>query len=70
MFRKKNRSGFARRRVLVDTSTLIDGRILAVAKTGFLGDELVVSRSVLGELQMLADGGDGEKRARARFGWM
>lgn len=69
MFKKKAKAnGAARRRVLVDTSTLIDGRILAVAKTGFIGDELVISRSVLGELQLLADGGDGEKRARARFG--
>ena len=31
----------ARRRVFVDTSALMDGRILAVAKAGFLGDELL-----------------------------
>lgn len=57
-----------RRQVLVDTSTLIDGRILAVAKSGFLGDDLVVTRSVLNELQLLADGSDNDKRTRARFG--
>ena len=57
-----------RRRVFVDTSALMDGRILAVAKAGFLGDELLIPRSVIRELQLLADGADAEKRARARFG--
>ncbi len=56
------------RRVLLDTSVLIDGRILDLAKTGFLSDELVIPRSVLGELQLLADGNSAEKRTRARFG--
>ncbi len=58
----------ARRKVFIDTSTLIDGRILSVAKSGFLGDELLIPRSVIRELQLLADGNDSEKRARARFG--
>lgn len=58
----------ARRRVFVDTSALIDGRILSVAKAGFLGDELLIPRSVIRELQLLADGSDTEKRARARYG--
>ncbi|MBQ6355200.1 TRAM domain-containing protein [Candidatus Saccharibacteria bacterium] len=58
----------ARRKVFVDTSALIDGRILAVANTGFLADNLIVTRSVLHELQLLADGKDSEKRARARAG--
>ena len=57
-----------RRKVFVDTSTLMDGRILPVAKSGFLGDEILIPRSVIRELQLLADGSDGEKRARARFG--
>ncbi len=58
----------ARRKVFVDTSTLMDGRILSVAKSGFLGDEILIPRSVIRELQLLADGSDSEKRARARFG--
>jgi uncharacterized protein YacL len=58
----------ARRKLFVDTSTLMDGRILSVAKTGFLGDEILIPRSVIRELQLLADGSDSEKRARARFG--
>ncbi len=58
----------ARRKVFVDTSALIDGRILAVAQAGFLGDEILIPRSVIRELQLLADKGDGEKRQRARHG--
>jgi len=57
-----------RRKVFVDTSALIDGRILAVAQAGFLGDEILIPRSVIRELQLLADGNDAEKRARARHG--
>jgi len=57
-----------RRKVFVDTSALIDGRILAVAQAGFLGDEILIPRSVIRELQLLADGSDAEKRARARHG--
>lgn len=57
------------RYVFVDTSVLIDGRIISVAKSGFLGSEtLAIPRSVIGELQFLADNGDGDKRARARHG--
>ena len=58
----------ARRKVFVDTSTLMDGRILSIARTGFLGDEILITRSVVRELQLLADGADAEKRTRARFG--
>ena len=57
-----------RRKMFVDTSALIDGRILAVAQAGFLGDEVLIPRSVIRELQLLADGSDSEKRSRARFG--
>ena len=61
-------NGTARRKVFVDTSTLMDGRILSVAKAGFLGDDVLIPRSVIRELQLLADGSDADKRARARFG--
>ena len=53
---------------LVDTSVLMDGRILGVASSGFIGDTLVIPRSVVGELQFLADNADADKRARARYG--
>ncbi len=58
----------ANKRVLVDTSILIDGRFLSVAKTGFINFDILIPRSVVGELQILADGGDDEKRTRARYG--
>jgi uncharacterized protein YacL len=61
-------SKHGKRKIFVDTSSLIDGRILSVAMTGFIGDELIITRSVIDELQLLADGADSEKRARARFG--
>lgn len=54
--------------ILVDTSVIMDGRIVAIAKTGFIGGTLVVPRSVIGELQFLADNADADKRARARMG--
>lgn len=56
------------RAILVDTSVLMDGRIVRVAATGFIGGTLVVPRSVIGELQFLADHADSDKRARARYG--
>lgn len=54
--------------VFVDTSVLMDGRIVPVAETGFVPGKLVIPRSVVAELQLLADGGDNEKRERARRG--
>lgn len=52
----------------VDTSVLIDGRIIAVAESGFITRPLYIPRSVIGELQFLADNADTEKRTRARHG--
>lgn len=54
--------------VFVDTSVLIDGRIIAIADSGFITRPLYIPRSVVGELQFLADTADAEKRARARHG--
>lgn len=56
------------RKIYVDTSVLIDGRILNVARSGFIDGDIIVLKSVLRELQLLADGKDSEKRARARAG--
>lgn len=63
---KPMRSGI--RKIYVDTSVLIDGRILDIARTGFLDGDLIILKSVLRELQLLADGKDNEKRNRARNG--
>lgn len=54
--------------VFVDTSVLIDGRIVAIAQSGFITSTLYIPRSVVGELQFLADNGDADKRTRARHG--
>ena len=57
-----------KRKIYVDTSALIDGRVLNVARSGFLDGDLIVLKSVLLELQLLADGKDSDKRSRARAG--
>ena len=57
-----------KRKIYVDTSVLIDGRILIIARSGFLDGVLIILKSVLLELQLLADGKDSEKRSRARAG--
>jgi uncharacterized protein YacL len=54
--------------ILVDTSVLIDGRILPIVKSGFLDNPLVVPRDVIQELQLVADSKDKIKRQRGRSG--
>lgn len=54
--------------IFVDTSVLIDGRIISIAESGFITSTLFIPRSVVGELQFLADNADTEKRSRARHG--
>lgn len=56
------------KRVLVDTSAIIDGRIADIAKTGFLSATLVVPRFVLNELQFVSDSADSLRRQRGRRG--
>ena len=68
VFRKYKFTSGNKRKIYVDTSALIDGRILNVAKSGFLDGDLIILKSVLLELQLLADGKDSEKRNRARAG--
>lgn len=54
--------------LLVDTSVLIDGRILDIIRAGFLEKPLVISQNVLDELQLIADSSDKLKRQRGRRG--
>lgn len=56
------------RLALLDSCALIDGRIVELAKSGFIPGQLAVPDFIVGELQMLADGSDAHKRERARFG--
>lgn len=58
----------ARGSLILDTSALMDGRIVDVAKTGIITAEIIIPQSVVGELQLLADKGDQQKRGRARHG--
>lgn len=53
---------------ILDTSSIIDGRILDVAQTGFLEGTLVLPRFVLAELQGVADSQDSLRRSRGRRG--
>ncbi len=53
---------------VLDTSVIIDGRILDIAKAGFIEGPLVVPVFVLEELQHIADSADGLKRNRGRRG--
>lgn len=54
--------------VLVDTSSIIDGRISDICQTGFLPGPLLVPSAVLRELQHIADSADPLRRARGRRG--
>lgn len=56
------------RRLLLDTSAIIDGRIAAVARSGFLEGALLVPAFVLAELQQLADSADDLRRGKGRRG--
>jgi len=53
---------------LLDTSVLIDGRIVDVIKTGFMEGTIVIPHFVLEELQKIADSADTLKRNRGRRG--
>ena len=55
-------------RKVIDTSALIDGRILDIAGTGFLEGTLLLPRFVLTELQGVADSSDPVRRTRGRKG--
>lgn len=57
-----------RRRIVLDSCSLIDGRVVEVVNSGFVAGELILPQFILNELQMLADGNDSHKRERARFG--
>lgn len=53
---------------LIDTSAIIDGRLVDVLRTKFLSGAIIIPDFVLEELQKVADSSDGLKRARGRRG--
>ncbi len=64
----KASSAASAKRLLLDTSVIIDGRVADIAKTGFLLGTLSVPRFVLNELQYIADSADSLRRNRGRRG--
>lgn len=56
------------RKILLDTSVIIDGRIADIASTGFMNGTLLIPRFVLNELQYIADSSDSMRRQRGRRG--
>jgi len=54
--------------VILDTSVIIDGRLLDILKAGFLDVPLIVPQFVLDELQKIADSANDLKRQRGRRG--
>lgn len=55
-------------RLLLDTSVLIDGRIVELLRTGLVTYRLAVPRFVLRELQAIADSNDSGRRTRGKRG--
>ncbi len=53
---------------LLDTSALIDGRILDIVQSGFLRGTFLVTPAVLEELQGFADAADSSRRRRGKRG--
>lgn len=53
---------------VLDTSVIIDGRILDICKSGFIEGTLIIPNFVLDELRHIADSSDSLKRNRGRRG--
>jgi uncharacterized protein YacL len=53
---------------VLDTSALIDGRVLDLVETGFLSGTFLLHEGVLGELQAISDSSDPGRRRRGRRG--
>lgn len=64
--RDKNTSGAITK--FIDTSVIIDGRIVDVAQSGFLEGQIVIPQFVLDELQLIADATDPVKREKGQRG--
>lgn len=56
------------RPLILDTSSIIDGRLADLADTSILDSQLVMPRFVLAELQAIADSSDRLRRVRGRRG--
>ncbi len=54
---------------ILDTSVIIDGRILDISKTGFIDGPLIIPKCVLNELQHIADSTEVLRRNKGRRGF-
>lgn len=54
--------------IVVDTSSLIDGRLEQIAQSGFILAKILIPQFVLVELQNIADSDDSLRRAKGRRG--
>lgn len=51
---------------VIDTSVLVDGRILPIINSGFMSGTLVIPQFILAEVQHIADDSDPLRRAKGR----
>jgi uncharacterized protein YacL len=65
---KFKRQDLKEEEIVVDTSSIIDGRILDMVKTGFLEARFVIPRFILNELRALADSTEHLKRQKGKRG--
>jgi uncharacterized protein YacL len=64
-FKSRTEEGHAK---LIDTSVIIDGRIVDVCEAGFLEGTFIIPQFILQELQHIADSADSLRRTRGRRG--
>lgn len=67
IYREEDATVFHQYKIL-DTSVIIDGRIVDIAKSGFIEGVLLVPDFVVHELQLISDSADNLKRAKGRRG--
>ena len=53
---------------IVDTSAIIDGRILDIIRCGFIDGDILIPQGVINELQVIADAKDSVKREKGQRG--
>jgi uncharacterized protein YacL len=66
-FKKSTAIGFSGKKLL-DTCTIIDGRILDIVRTGCMDGNMVIPDFVLEELRLIADSQDSLRRAKGKRG--
>ncbi len=64
-FKSRVEEGHAK---VIDTSVIIDGRIVDVCEAGFIEGNFIIPQFILQELQHIADSSDSLRRARGRRG--